>query len=438
MTSPESETDFPDISQPSFEPPPKSQQQWLRLLIALVLIIGGGGAITSRLLTPEKPSPALANAQPPAVKVTLSTVETGTVEDTTEYIANLESRQSVNLQPRIQGQVTQIFVRSGDSVSDGAAIMQIDARQQQEAVNSLSAAAQIAKAQLENTRATLQSLEAEKLGKVADLRLNQQDYNRYSELANQGAVARQTKDLYSNKLDTAKAELNAINSRIQAQKASISQAEKSLEQADANIRQQQVQLQYYKIIAPFSGKVGDIPVKIGDVVNISTKLATITQNRPLDVKIPIPLEKGLRLREGLPVELMNAQGQTLATTKVFFISPNINKNSQSILVKALYDNSAGQLRADQLIRAKVIWDQRSGVLIPTTAVSRIAGENFVFVAQNEKSSQGNSQLIAKQKRVKLGDIKGNTYQVIEGLKADEKLIISGVQNLRDGLPVIPE
>jgi hypothetical protein len=58
-------------------------------------------------------------------------------------------------------------------------------------------------------------------------------------------------------------------------------------------------------------------MKIGDVVNISTTLATITQNRLLEVKIPIPLEKGPRLRQGLPVELMNAQGQTLATTKVF-------------------------------------------------------------------------------------------------------------------------
>ncbi len=244
--------------------------------------------------------------------------------------------------------------------------------------------------------------------------------------------------MYSNKLDTAKAELNAINSRIQAQKASISQAEKSLEQADANIRQEQVQLQYYKIIAPFSGKVGDIPVKIGDVVNISTTLATITQNRLLEVKIPIPLEKGPRLRQGLPVELMNAQGQTLASTKVFFISPNINKNSQSILVKSLYDNSAGYLRADQLTRAKVIWDQRSRVLIPTIAVSGIAGENFGFVAQTEESPQGNSQLIAKQKQVQLGDIKGNTYQVIEGFKADEKLIISRVQNLLDELPIITE
>jgi RND family efflux transporter MFP subunit len=372
------------------------------------------------------------------VKVKLSAVQTGTIENSTEYIATLESRRSVNLQPRVQGQVAQIFVRSGDPVTAGAAIMQIDARQQQAAVTSSSAAGQVAKAQLENTRATLKSLAAERLGKVADVQLNEQEYKRYSELVAEGAVSRQTVDLYANRLATAKAELGAIDSRIQAQKATISQAEKSLVQADANVRQQQVQLQYYNITAPFGGTVGNIPVKVGDVVNMSTQLATITQNRPLEVNIPIPLERGSQLRQGLPVELINAQGQTLTTSKVFFISPNITNNSQSILVKALYDNSTSQLRADQQIRAKVIWDQRSGVLIPTTAVSRIAGENFVFVAQTETSPQGNSQLIAKQKRVKLGDIKGNEYQVIEGLKADEKLIVSGVQNLRDGLPIISE
>ncbi|MBD2420656.1 efflux RND transporter periplasmic adaptor subunit [Anabaena cylindrica FACHB-243] len=436
MTSPEPQTDFEDIPQPSFEPPPPSRR-WLRLLLALVLVIGGGSAIAWKLLTPNQ-NPAAANAQLPAVKVKLSTVQTGTVEDATEYIASLESRRSVNLQPRIQGQVAQIFVRSGDPVVAGASIMQIDARQQQAAVNSLSAAGQASQAQLENARATLKSLQAERLANVADVRLNQQDYDRYSELAAQGAVSRQTKDQYANRLATAKAQLGAIDSRIQAQQATISQAEKSLLQADANVRQQQVELQYYKITAPFNGTVGDVPIKVGDFVSTSTPLATITQNRPLEVNIPVPLERGSQLRQGLPVELITAQGQILGTTEVFFISPSISNNSQSILVKALYNNSAGQLRADQLIRARVIWDQRSGVLIPTTAVSRIAGENFVFVAQTEKSPEGASQLIAKQKRVKLGNIKGNDYQVIEGLKVDEKLIVSGIQNLRDGLPIMPE
>jgi len=433
MTLPEPQIDVKEIP-PSL---PKSRR-WPRLLLAALLLIGGVSGIAWKLLTAEKPNPAVANAAPPGVKVKLSPVKTGTVEDSTEYIASLESRRSVNLQPRIQGQVSQIFVKSGDSVTPGTAILQIDSRQQQAAVSSLSAAGQGSQAQLENVRATLKSLQAERLANIADVRLNQQDYNRYSELAAQGAVSRQTQDLYANKLATAKAQLGAIDSRIQAQIATISQVQKSLQQADANIRQQQVQLQYYKITAPFAGTVGDIPVKVGDFVNTSTPLATITQNQPLEVKIPVPLEKGTQLRQGLPVELINAQGQIIANTSVFFISPNITNNSQSILVKALYDNANGLLRANQLIQAKVIWNKRSGVLIPTTAISRIAGETFVFVAKTEKSPQGVSQLIAKQKQVKLGNIKGNDYQVISGLQQDEKLIISGIQNLRDGLPVIPE
>jgi multidrug efflux pump subunit AcrA (membrane-fusion protein) len=433
MTLPEPQTDVTEIPQP-----PAKSSRGLRLLLAALLLIGGVSGIAWKLLTPEKPSPAAANAAPPGVKVKLSPVQTGTVEDSTEYIASLESRRSVNLQARIQGQVSQIFVKSGDSVAAGDAILQIDSQQQQAAVSSLSAAGQGSQAQLENARATLKSLQAERLANVADVRLNQQDYNRYSELAIQGAVSRQTQDLYANKLATAKAQLGAIDSRIQAQQATISQVEKSLLQADANIKQQQVQLQYYKITAPFAGTVGDIPIKVGDFVNTSTPLATITQNRPLEVKIPVPLEKGTELRQGLPVELINAQGQTIGNSSIFFISPNITNNSQSILVKALYNNSNGELRADQLIRAKVIWNRRSGVLIPTTAISRIAGETFVFVAETGKSPQGVSQLIAKQKQVKLGNIKGNDYQVISGLQKDEKLIVSGVQNLRDGLPIIPE
>lgn len=436
MTSPEPQTDFGnDLPQPLFEPPPQSRR-WLWLLLAALLLVGGGIGIAWRLLTPSNSAPV--NAQPPGVRVKLSTVETGTIEDSSEFIAKLESRRSVELKPRIEGQVSQIFVSSGDTVALGSAIIQIDSRQQQAAVSGINAAGQAAIAQLENARATLKSLQADRLSNVADVQLNQQDYKRYSDLADQGAVSRQTKDQYANRLATARANLGAIDARIQAQRATISQVERSLQQADANSRQQQVQLQYYKITAPFSGTVADIPVKIGDFVNTATKLATVTQNRPLEVNISVPLERGSQLRKGLPVEVMNAQGNRLGTSEVSFISPNVADGTQSILLKALYNNSQGELRADQLVKARVIWSQRSGVLIPTTAVSRVAGETFAYVTQTEKSPQGVSQLVARQKRVKLGGITGNNYQVLEGLQPDEKIIVSGLLNLRDGVPIVPE
>ncbi|MEC4812363.1 MAG: efflux RND transporter periplasmic adaptor subunit [Scytonema sp. PMC 1069.18] len=438
MKSPESQTHFEDnLRETALEEPPRSQRRWLWLLVALVVLLGGGYALWRFLTPPQTGQPSPTRAQQP-VKVKIAPVETGIIEDSTEFVANLESRRSVTLQPRVQGQVAQIFVKSGDLVKAGDPMIQVDAREQQAAVSSVNAAAEAAQSQLESARATLGSLEAERLSNQADVRLNQQEYERYASLAAQGAVSQQTRDQYANRLATARATLRATEARINAQQAAINQAEKSLKQAQANIRQQQVQLQYYQITAPFAGTVGDIPVKVGDFVNTSTQLANITQNQPLELNIYVPIERGPQLRKGTPVEVMDAQGKNLGISRVFFIAPNANNNNQSILIKALYENSQNQLRADQFARARVIWNQRPGVLVPTTAVTRIAGETFVYLAQTPESPKKEYQLVARQKRVKLGNIKGNNYQIIEGLTIGDRIIVSGLLNLRDGVPIIPE
>ncbi len=436
MTSPEPQTDLE--SQPSTELPPRPRR-WLGLSIAALLLIGGGIALGWRFLSSGNSAPASASALPPAVPVKLSTVQTGTIEDSTEFIAQLVSRHSVELKPRIQGQVSEIFVRSGDSLPQGAEILQVDARQQKATVESNRAGSKATKAQIENARATLKSLEAQRLSNLADVQLNQKEYERYSRLATEGAVSRETGDQYLNKIATAKATLSATNANIQAQQFTISQLEKTFDQAKANIREQQVQLQYYKINAPFAGTVGDIPVKVGDFVTTATTLTTITQNQPLEVYIYVPLERGPQLHNGLPIEVMNTQGKEIASSKVFFISPVLSSDgTQSILVKAILNNSNSLLRANQFVQAKVIWSQRSGAIMPTSAVSRVAGDTFAFVPQTEKSPQGTPQLVARQKRVELGEIKGNNYQVLEGLQPNEKIIVSGVLNLRDGIPITTE
>jgi RND family efflux transporter MFP subunit len=452
MKSPEPQTHFEDNRPESrLEEPPRRSRRWLWLLLALV--VAGGGYGLWRWLAPQKSAPTATNAQPPASRVKISTVQAGIIEESDQYIANLESRRSVTLQPRVQGQVAQIFVRSGDTVAAGNPIMQLDPREQQAAVSSVNAAAEVSQSEVENARATLRSLEAQRLSSLANLKLNQQDYERYTNLASQGAVSRQTSEQYANRLATSQAAVREVEARIKAQQASINQAEKSLKQAQANTSERQVQLQYYKITAPFAGTVGDVPIKVGDFVNTSTQLVTITQNQPLEVNIFVPIERGPQLRKGTPVEIMDAQGKSLGMSRVFFISPNSSNNNQgSVLIKSLFDNSKNQLRAGQFASARVIWSQRAGVLIPVTAVTPVAGETFVYVTaqapsqppQGEKrekpqaAQQGASQLVARQKRVKLGKIKGNNYQVLEGLQPGDKIIVSGLLNLRDGVPIIPE
>ncbi len=416
--------------------PPRKKRWWLWLLLAAIL--AGGGVLAWRMMSGGEQKPAGQNAQAPKVPVKLATVQSGIIEDRDEYVARLESRQAVTLQPQIQGRITKIFVNSGDEVQEGNPIAQIDSREQQAAVNSVDAAAQAARSQLQNAIATLKSLEAQRLSNVADVNLNQQEYERYSSLAAQGAVSQQIRQQYQNRLATAKAKLNAIDAQIQAQKASVNQAEKSLQQAQANTKQQQVQLQYYTVSAPIPGQVGDLLVKLGDVVNTSTQLTTITQNNPLQVEISIPQERAAELRKGMPIELVDNKGNILGRSQVFFISPNVNQSTQSILIKASFDNSKNQLRASEYVNARVIWDRRPGVFIPATSIVRLAGETFVYVAKKPDDSQANPNFIAKQKRVKLGNIRGNNYQVLEGLRAGEKIIVSGILNLRDGAPIMPD
>jgi RND family efflux transporter MFP subunit len=339
-------------------------------------------------------------------------------------------------------------------VTQGTPIIQVDPEEQQAAVSSAIAAAAAAQAEIEQARATLRSLEAERLSNLSDVQLNQRESERYSSLADQGAVARTIADQYTNRIQTARASLNATNQGIEAQRATVAQAQKQLQQAQANIKEQQAQLGYFQINAPFAGTVGDIPVKVGDLVNTSTQLTTITQNRPLEVEISVPIERAPQLRTGMPVEILDGQGRIVGISRVFFISPNTANNTQSVLIKSLFENSRDQLRADQYVRARLIWDQRQGVLIPTTAVTRLGGETFVYVAEKQAPSQqgqtqqGQSQpgqtqqaqpqLVARQKPIELGAIQGNNYQVIEGLKPGERIVVSGLLNLSDGAAIIPE
>ncbi|MHC5740461.1 MAG: efflux RND transporter periplasmic adaptor subunit [Nostoc sp.] len=434
MTSPEPQTDFGEKApQTSFEPP-SGKRRWLWLSLAALLLLGGGATLW-RLLTPQNSAPSTANAQPQGVRVKISTVQSGIIEESSDFIASLKSLRSVTLQPRIQGQVSQILVKSGDPIVEGAAILQVDPTSQA-AIARNNPVPQAFLMQLANARATLKSLEAERPSYVANLQLYQQNYDKFVSLAEQGAVSRQTSNQFANRLANAKTSLDAIDSRIQAQRATILEAEKSLQQSNVNTQTQQPQSD--KITAPFSGTVGNIPVKVGDLVNTSTPLVNITQNRPLEVNISVPLQQGPQLRKGMPVEVMNTQGQKLGRSRIFFIAPNASNETQTILIKALFDNTNGQLRADQLVRTRVFWNQRPGVLIPTTAMTRVGGDTFVYVVETETSPQGVSQQVARQRRVRLGEIKGNNYQVIEGLQPEDKVIISGLLNLRDGVAIVPE
>jgi len=329
--------------------------------------------------------------QMPPTPVTLATAETRPIEETTEYVATLKSLRSTTIQPQIDGQITQILVKSGDRVRQGAPLMQIDPRRQQAAVS---------------------SQEAERAAREAAVAFARQQAQRTRDLYAAGAISKQEQERAETELRTAEANLKALQAQVQ---------------------QQEVQLRYFTITAPTAGVVGDVPVRVGHVVTPQTVLTTIDQNETLEVYVSVPIERAPALKNGLPIQILSSDGDdTLATSAVNFISPHVDDQTQSILVKGQVRNPAGTLRAMQYVRARVVWKMSQGLLIPVTAVLRVSGQFFAFVAED-----AGGKLVAKQRAIKVGPITGDNYPVLDGLKAGERIVTSGTMKLADGAPIQP-
>lgn len=325
----------------------------------------------------------------PPMAVEITTLANQPVEQTSEFVASLKSRRSSTIQPQAEGHLTRIAVRSGERVSQGAVLFEIDSAPEQ---------------------AALASLQSMRPMREAELSFAQQQVQRNKALLAAGAVSEREVEQFETQVRTTEAQIKAL---------------------DEQIKQQRSMLAYYRVTSPSAGVVGDIQVVVGDRVTKSSMLTTIDENDVLEVYINVPVQQAPGLRIGLPVRLMDDAGKVIATNRISFISPNVDE-TQTVLAKAPLVEGRGQFRADQFVRARVVWSDAPGLTVPVTAVLRINAQYFAFVA--EKDAQG---LVAKQKPVTLGEIVGNGYVVKSGLAAGEQLIVSGLQKIRDGAPVMP-
>lgn len=325
---------------------------------------------------------------PSAMPVQVVVAAPKPVADTTEYLSILKSRHSAIINPQVEGYVTKIFVKSGDRIESGAPLLQIDPVKQE---------------------ATLSSQDAARAAQQVNVRNAKISLERAQKLFDAGVISKQD-------LDNAQASYDAAAEQL-----------KSLEH---QVRQQDVELGYYRVSAPMSGLVGDIPVRVGDRVIVSTLLTTVDEPGALEVYIYVPASRSQELRLGLPVRLLDENGALLAQTSLTFVSPQVDPDTQTVLAKAAIAKNTPNLRIAQQVRAQLVWSTRQQIVVPILAVQRINGQFFAYIA--EKNAKGTT---AQQKPLKLGDTVGNDYAVLDGIHPGDHVIVSGLQFLQEGAPV---
>jgi RND family efflux transporter MFP subunit len=327
---------------------------------------------------------------PQAMPVKTQVIDLAAVPRADEYVATIKSRRSASIQPQVDGSLTKILVKSGDHVRAGQVLMTIDPLKQQ---------------------ATVDQQRSTEAQKKAILNYNKAEVDRQKGLFEGGVTSKQNYDYAVQAYENSKADWES------------SQAARAT---------QERQLTYYHLTAPFAGIVGDIPVHIGDYVSPQTLLTTVDENAELEAYIYIPTERASEIRPGLPVQIVTSSGETIEKTKINFISQQVDNGLQGVLVKAPIHKSLDTFRNAQLVKARVVWSTNPTPTVPVLAVTRIGGQAFVYVA-----AQSDKGTVARQRAVTLGDTIGNDYAVMDGLKAGDKVIISGIQFLIDGAPVKP-
>jgi RND family efflux transporter MFP subunit len=349
-------------------------RRWSILVAALAPAACGGS---------RTPAP-----QAPPARVQLAALEATPTDEVSEYVATLKSLRSTEVRPQVEGIIVRIDAKSGDRVRPGTRLLRIDARRQQAAVASQDA-----------TRAA----------READLALARTELERVRVLYKGGAVSKQELD-----------QADALVKRLEAERTAV----------EAQLREARVQLQYFDVVAPTSGIVGDIPVRVGNRVTPMDVLTTIDENASLEVHVNVPIARAASLKQGLPIEILGEDGKVAARTKVGFISPVVDATTQSVLVKGPVSTTPG-LRSLQYVRTRLVWERRPTLAVPVVAVQRINGQHFVFVAESQEG-----HLVARQRPVQLGAIQGNSYPVLSGLDPGQRVVVSGTQRLVDGVPII--
>jgi RND family efflux transporter MFP subunit len=328
---------------------------------------------------------------PPPTAVNVYAVMTGNATYYDSYPGTATPLNEVDIKPQVSGNIVGIYFKDGQRVQKSQKLYEIDQQQYKAAVEQAKANVQVAK---------------------ANLARSQQDADRYLDLAKDSAIAKQI-------LDHQLADLEASKQQLQA--------------AEANVASVETNLKYSEIFAPFNGTIGISQVKVGTSVYPQTLLNSVSTDDPMAVDIAIDqaeipqfnryFEKGAKAKDSIFTAVLPDGSIYPYPGELYLLDRSIDPTTGTLKARITFPNPKNELKAGLTTNIRVRHASGdSTLLIPYKAVVESLGEFFVFVVQDS---------IALQKKVSLGTRIGANIVVRSGLTQGEKVVIDGVQKLRD-------
>ncbi|MCK6557267.1 efflux RND transporter periplasmic adaptor subunit [Candidatus Binatia bacterium] len=339
---------------------------------------------------------------PPPPEVLVTEVVQKEVPVYGEWIGVMTGFINADIRPQVKGYLLAKLYHEGDVVKANQALFQIDPREFQ--------------AQFEQARANLAQ-------NLAILKKNQLDVARYTPLAREGAVSQQELD-------------NAIQA-TQASQATVDAAKAAVDQARLN-------LDWTKVTSLIDGVAGIAQAQVGDLVDLSTVMTTVSQLDPIKVRFPIAEQEYLRLARARAagdtneearrddLRLILADGTTYPSSgKVYVVGREVDPRTGTLTIEGLFPNPRNVLRPGGYAKVRAQLEVLpKALVVPQAAVADVQGATQVAVVLPDNT--------VEMRNVVTGPRDGFYWAIASGVKAGERVIVEGVQKVRGGVKVSPK
>lgn len=320
-----------------------------------------------------------------------------------DYPATIKGEEDIEIRPMVEGFIKTINVDEGSVVKKGQVLFTLDAPQYKQNVLNAEAAINTAKAQVDNAV---------------------MDVNKITPLVEKGIVS--------------KYQLESAQYALQTRRAALNQAQTALAIANTN-------LSYTVITSPVNGIVGSIPYRLGSLVNSATTLTTVANTSNVYVYFSLNEKQLLdflkntpgatqseKIRNSEPVTLLLADGTEYTQKgKIETINGIVNTSTGAANFRANFPNTQGILRSGSTGSIRISTTVENAIVIPQKATFEIQGQTFVFVVQKDNK--------VKQVTIKVTPLAdGQSFIVNSGLNVNDKIVINGIQNLKEGMEIKPQ
>lgn len=406
------------------------------LYVLLLAVVGVGLAGCGRSKGQPNSGPQ-AGATPAVIVVSTTPAVVRQLPRFFEASGSLAPNEQTDVAAETSGKVVAVGVDIGSSVRRGQMIVKLDDADFRLRV-------QQAQAQLEQASATLHQNEAkiglrpgqkfnpENVPEVAAARaaldLAERNLRRYEKLVETGDISRATYDQQKSQRDQLAQQHQALIHQAQQNYATVANSQAAVNAAQTQVSLAKRNLAYTVVAAPMAGFVSDRPADVGEYVSPQQKVATIVSVNPLRVRIDIPEQAITQIHVGESVSVsVAAYTDRNFAGRIARVSPSVTASSRTLTVEAEVQNPNAELKPGQFATIRILLPQSEpAILVPLRALRTISGSTYVFVIKNG---------FAEQRLVQPGQAEGDLVELKTGVKADETVATSNVEQLSDGAAV---